>query len=217
MPNLIPLFEIKPQWKSKAEYIVRLLQPATATSAGLAPVKFVLSALRDTVCSLVSTCVRVMYELLSSTHAIWVFLFNHHNRLPITHQWGRDLVSFVGANPGLHTSLVTAVVDHVIFNRVMAEHHKTSKISGVMLSPTDVVYFRYVLRNLKVYCPSLIRSHCDDVIMGAIASQITSLTIVYSTVYSGADQSKYQSSASLALMASNAENASIWWRHHVEL
>ena len=34
--------------------------------------------------------------------------------------------------------------------------------------------------------------------MGAIASQITSLTIVYSTVYSDADQRKYQSSASLA-------------------
>ena len=34
--------------------------------------------------------------------------------------------------------------------------------------------------------------------MGAIGSQITSLTIVYSTVYSGADQSKHQSSASLA-------------------
>ena len=38
-----------------------------------------------------------------------------------------------------------------------------------------------------------------DVIMGAIASQITSLTIVYSTVYSDADQGKNQSSASLAL------------------
>ena len=42
--------------------------------------------------------------------------------------------------------------------------------------------------------------HYDDVIMGAIASQITSLTIVYSTVYSGADQSKHQSSASLAFV-----------------
>ena len=38
------------------------------------------------------------------------------------------------------------------------------------------------------------------VIMGAIASQITSLTIVYSTVYSGADQRKHQSSASLAFV-----------------
>ena len=42
--------------------------------------------------------------------------------------------------------------------------------------------------------------HYDDVIMGAIASQITSLTIVYSPVYSGADQSKHQSSASLAFV-----------------
>ena len=36
--------------------------------------------------------------------------------------------------------------------------------------------------------------------MGAIASQITSLTIVYSTVYSDADQNKHQSSASLAFV-----------------
>ena len=42
--------------------------------------------------------------------------------------------------------------------------------------------------------------HYDDVIMGVIASQITSLTIVYSTVYSRADQSKHQSSASLAFV-----------------
>ena len=39
-----------------------------------------------------------------------------------------------------------------------------------------------------------------DVIMGAIASQITSLTNVYSIVYSEADQRKYQSSASLAFV-----------------
>ena len=36
--------------------------------------------------------------------------------------------------------------------------------------------------------------------MSTIASQITSLTIVYSTVYLGADQSKHQSSASLAFV-----------------
>ena len=44
------------------------------------------------------------------------------------------------------------------------------------------------------YC----KLHYDDVIMSAIASQITSLTIVYSTVYPGADQNKHQSSVSLA-------------------
>ena len=36
--------------------------------------------------------------------------------------------------------------------------------------------------------------------MKAMASQITSLTIVYSTVYSEADQRKHQSSASLAFV-----------------
>ena len=36
--------------------------------------------------------------------------------------------------------------------------------------------------------------------MSAMASQITSLTIVYSTVYSGADIRKHQSSASLAFV-----------------
>ena len=61
--------------------------------------------------------------------------------------------------------------------------------------------------------------------MSAIASQTTSLTIAYSTVYSGADHRKHQSSASLAFFvgdssvtatgeflaqrASNAENISI--------
>ena len=42
--------------------------------------------------------------------------------------------------------------------------------------------------------------HYSDVIMGAMASPITSLTIVYSTVYSGADQRKHQSYASLAFV-----------------
>ena len=36
--------------------------------------------------------------------------------------------------------------------------------------------------------------------MGAMASQITSLTIVYSTIYWGADQRKHQSSATLAFV-----------------
>ena len=42
--------------------------------------------------------------------------------------------------------------------------------------------------------------HYNGVIMRAMSSQITSLTMVYSTVYSGADQRKYQRSASLAFV-----------------
>ena len=42
--------------------------------------------------------------------------------------------------------------------------------------------------------------HYNDVIMGAIASQITSLTIVSLTIYSDADKRKHQSSASPAFV-----------------
>ena len=42
--------------------------------------------------------------------------------------------------------------------------------------------------------------HYIDIIMTTMASQITSLMVVYSIVYSGADQRKHQSSASLAFV-----------------
>ena len=64
--------------------------------------------------------------------------------------------------------------------------------------------------------------HCGDVIMGTMASLITSLTIVYSIVYSGADQRNLKPPLHWPLcgdspgtgefptqMASNAENVSI--------
>ena len=75
--------------------------------------------------------------------------------------------------------------------------------------------------------PTRLSHHYGDVLMGAMASRITSLAIVYSTVYAGTDQRKHQSSASLAFVgnspvtgefpakrSSNAENVFIWWRHH---
>ena len=47
-------------------------------------------------------------------------------------------------------------------------------------------------------CSRKMHCHYNDVIMSSIASQITSLTIFYSAVYSGTDQRKHQSPASLA-------------------
>ena len=65
------------------------------------------------------------------------------------------------------------------------------------------------------------RWHYSDVIMRAIASEITGVTSVYAIICSGADQRKHQSSASLpvtgefpAQRARDPENVSIWWRHH---
>ena len=72
--------------------------------------------------------------------------------------------------------------------------------------------------------------------MGAMASQINSLTIVHSTVCTGADQRKHQPFIQAhikenikaprhwplcgefpAQIASNAENVFIWWRHHDDI
>ena len=63
--------------------------------------------------------------------------------------------------------------------------------------------------------------------MSTMASQITNLTIVYSTVYQGADERNIKAVRHYPLWgeftgdrwiprqrASNAENVSIWWRHH---
>ena len=51
--------------------------------------------------------------------------------------------------------------------------------------------------------------HYGDVIMGVLASKVTSLTSVYSTVYSEADQRKHQSSASVGAMASQITSFTI--------
>ena len=64
--------------------------------------------------------------------------------------------------------------------------HMNLLLQYVILSPT--------------YNHRLAQNHFSDVIMGMMASQITSLRIVYSSVYSGADQRKHQSSASLAFV-----------------
>ena len=75
------------------------------------------------------------------------------------------------------------------------------KIGNLRLQPnlsgTNELSFDFVssCQPLARLIPHL---HYGDVIMGAIASQITSITIVYSTFYSDADQRKHQSSASLA-------------------
>ena len=69
--------------------------------------------------------------------------------------------------------------------------------------------------------------HYSDVLMGKMAYQITSLTIVYSTVYSGTSKKTSQLRVTglcagnspvtgefPAQMACNADSVSIWWRHH---
>ena len=63
-------------------------------------------------------------------------------------------------------------------------------------------FFNRVFNDLRS-CPLRLYQHpihYSDVIMTTIASLITSLAVVYSAVYSDADQRKHQSSASLAFV-----------------
>ena len=102
------------------------------------------------------------------------------------------------------------------------ERHKSSATATVLsLSSRGQVKF--------VYMPwQLCCGHYPDVRMSAMASQITGVSIVCSTVCPGADQRKQQSSTSLAFAREihrspvnsphkgpvTRKNVSIWWRHH---
>ena len=80
----------------------------------------------------------------------------------------------------------------------------------------------------RVYISNLANVHYNDVIMSTTASQITSITIVYSFICSRRRSKKTSKFSVTGLCvgnspvtdefptqrASNAENVSIWWRHH---
>ena len=80
---------------------------------------------------------------------------------------------------------------HVISNHIVSHISYHGSFAIVILC---IVPYHWKSRN------RLNRIHYDDVIMTMLASQITSLTVVYSIVYSGVNQRKHQSSASLAFV-----------------
>ena len=77
-------------------------------------------------------------------------------------------------------------------------------------------YVQYVPRLMCMFA-----LHYSDVTMSVMASKITDILIVCSTVCSGADQRKHQNSASLGFVKGihwwPVENVTIWWRHHVDV
>ena len=92
-----------------------------------------------------------------------------------------------------------------------------------------VLCFRWRLLSSEKVLPGIEQTkahHYWDVIMGAMVSQITSLTIVYSTITKKASKlcvtgpcagNSPVTGEFPAQMTSNAENVSIWWRHHLSL
>ena len=107
----------------------------------------------------------------------------------------------------------------VVCGKKSTRHLWMIKLPG---TNNDAVFVRTLSRKLFSACANSHKRY-NDAIMGAMASQITSLTIVYSNIFRRRSR-KRQCSASLpfvrvtgefpAEMASNAKNVSIWWRHH---
>ena len=100
-------------------------------------------------------------------------------------------------------------------------------VNCILRTKIDIIYI-WIRLEAHGYNFLSLRYHCNSVIMRAMASQITSPTIVYSTVYSRR-RSKKTSKLCVtdlcegnspvtgefpAQRASNARNVSIWWRHH---
>ena len=93
---------------------------------------------------------------------------------------------------------INMLIRSVIHYRGSGDHNQQTAVTFKV--PTFSVKNVNLKRRLQ-YGDFFIQTHYGDVIMGAIASKITSLTIVYSAVYSDADQSgKHQSSALLAFV-----------------
>ena len=62
---------------------------------------------------------------------------------------------------------------------------------NVSLCAWWIIYiYIYIYIYICTRGPGVVPNHYNEVVMSAMASQITSLTIVYSTVYSAADQKK---------------------------
>ena len=104
--------------------------------------------------------------------------------------------------------------------------HDTRKSGGCDVA--SLVMTRYPTKRRQKRPLFLLVRYYNDVIMGAMASQIISLTIVCSTVYSRRRSKKTSKLRVTGLcagnspvtgefptqMASNAENVPIWWRLH---
>ena len=126
-----------------------------------------------------------------------------------------------------HQFISDLVTNHIILTQSNPGRNILS--NAIALTIDESMY----IDTVDVVCQVISRcndaKHYYDVIMGTMSSQITSLTIIYSAVYSRRRTKKTSKLRAtglcvrnspiigefLAQRASNAENVSIWWRHYV--
>ena len=171
-------------------------------------------------------CVALMFSMLLAPISCWKNIgFTGDSRRQLSDQWF-CLIIYLTNN--LRSGLCTKCNKCKLIAFITAKYWLCSISEVPVKSPRHWVHnnkHRHIIYEIVVP-----EAHYNDVIMSAMASQITSGSVVYSNICSGADQRKRQSSASLAFArwiqrwpcefpaqrAINAENISIWWHHHVE-
>ena len=108
------------------------------------------------------------------------------------------------------------------YRRTASQYSRLFWVIPVCEKPTRLLSVSVAMTSQTKCVP-----HNNDVIMSTIASQITSIAIVYSTVYSAQIKENIKAPRHWPLCgeftgtgefpaqrASNAENVSIWWRYH---
>ena len=113
----------------------------------------------------------VLYRILLQC-SVYYFRISYGNRLQSFSVIDTQHKTYIVNNTSL---IITCAIIRILF------HHQT-------------VVILHDCRNI------IFLIHYNDIIMNTMVSQIPTLTTVYSTVYSGTDQRKYQSSTSLTLV-----------------
>ena len=168
---------------------------------------------------------KVPLEILRNT---FLSSYNRRHWEPCESHTGRDFVAW-HENPLLYLSLwkrpyILTVMSQYFAVRFLHENMHTP--TWFFLTSDKEVSLSILISGSGQCSNDIV--HYIDVIMTTMASQITSLTVVYSIVYSGADQTKIKAPRHWPLCGeltgtdefpaqtvSNAVNVSIWWRHHV--
>ena len=116
----------------------------------------------------------------------------HHSRrwCVISAIWPTTLGVHVSRNVKYQIKAV-----HLVLSRVVA-----SNLTDQFVCATDCLSSQRKKNSQPITGIVACMNNYNDVIMSTMASQINSLTIVYSTIYSGTDQRKYQSTVSLVFV-----------------
>ena len=111
---------------------------------------------------------------------------------PPTKQWHGDMMLFWSASKRNWANTRDTGDDIALVSFIVTIAHE--------ILPIVLLCHRLVIYTFLIGSCRHLTKHYNDVTMSKIASQITSLAIVYSTVYSDPGQTKHQSSASLAFV-----------------